>query len=51
MKKDISDLVCTWISVAIPQISIVSESIESMKSLSDAILFDKLYYVMDNAYV
>lgn len=48
MKREICDLACLWISVAIPQISTIKESIESIQSLSDTILFDKLYYVMDN---
>ena len=48
MKKEISDLAYSWLAVAIPQISAIKESVGTVKSLSDTILFDKLYYIMEN---
>lgn len=48
MKKEISDLAYSWLAVAIPQISAIKDSVDTIKSLSDTILFDKLYYIMEN---
>ena len=48
MKKDVVNVTCSWLSLAFPAISPIKDTVELVRSLSDQILFGKLYDIMIN---
>lgn len=48
MNKELITATCSWLSLAIPFIAPISDTVEAVRSVSDKLLFDKLYYVLSN---
>ena len=48
MKKEIVNVTCSWLSLALPWISPIKDTIEFVYSLSDQIVFGKIYDIMNN---
>ena len=48
MKKEIVNVTCSWLSMALPWLSPIKDTIEFVYSLSDQIVFGKLYDIMIN---
>ena len=48
MKQEIVNVTCSWLSLALPWLSPIKDTIESVYSLSDQIVFGKLYDIMIN---
>ena len=48
MKEEIVNVTCSWLSLALPWLSPIKDTIESVCSLSDQIVFGKLYDIMIN---
>ncbi|MBQ2945829.1 MAG: hypothetical protein IJD95_04615 [Clostridia bacterium] len=48
MKKEVASVTCSWLSLAFPWLSPIKDSVESVCSLSDQIVFGKLYDIMIN---
>ena len=48
MKKDVVNVTCSWLSLALPAISPIKDTVELVRSISDQILFGKLYDIMIN---
>jgi len=48
MKQEIFNVTCSWLSLALPLLSPIKDTIESVYSLSDQIVFGKLYDIMIN---
>lgn len=48
MSKEITAVATSWLSLALPFISPVKDTVETIQSLSDKLLFDKLFYVLSN---
>ena len=48
MNDKLINAACSWLSLAIPCIAPISDTVEAVRSVSDKLLFDKLYYVLNN---
>ena len=48
MKKEVVNVTCSWLSLALPWLSPIKDTIESVYSFSDQIVFGKLYDIMIN---
>lgn len=48
MKKEIWDVACNWLSLAVPMITPIRETVKGVNSISESILCEKLYYIMAN---
>ena len=48
MKSEIINMTCSWLSLGIPWIAPLKDSVESIHSLYDQVLFEKLAFVLSN---
>ena len=48
MKNEIINTTCSWLSLGIPCITPIKDTVEAIHSFYDKVLFDKLAYVLSN---
>lgn len=48
IKEELINMACSWVSLAFPWVSSLKESKESIQSISDKVLFNKLAFVLSN---
>lgn len=48
MKEEIINVACSWLSLGIPWITPIKDSVETIQSFYDKVLFEKLAFVLSN---
>lgn len=46
MKREIANIACSWISLGLPAMSLIKDTLGSVHSIAEGILFQKLYDIM-----